>query len=138
MHPTLLDVWEVFACGGSLESIQKIPKEQIVAVQIAEMPANVPLSELDEKSRLLPDADNGRIDVPTILAYLTELDYDGPVTVQPSRAVFPNRRRDTVVKLTNESLDRVWRAAKLPTLPRQFVASATAHDVDLNFGMNRR
>ncbi|MBN2579353.1 MAG: TIM barrel protein [Pirellulales bacterium] len=133
----LLDVWEVFACGGSLESIRKIPHEQIVAVRIAEMAADVPLSDLDEKSRLLPDAENGRIGIPTVLTDLAAWDYDGPVTVRPSRAIFPSRRRDAVVKLTSESLDRVWRAAGLPTPPRQFVASSSAHDSDLDFGIGR-
>ncbi|MGA2799551.1 MAG: sugar phosphate isomerase/epimerase family protein [Thermoguttaceae bacterium] len=120
----LLDVWEIFACGGSLESIRKIPKHQIVAVQIAEISAQTPLAELDEKSRLLPDAQNGRIGVPSILSYLAEIGYDGPVTVKPCRAVFPSRRRDTIVKLTSESLDKVWREAGLPTPARAFVAGA--------------
>ena len=120
----LLDVWEVFACGGSLESIRKIPRQQIVAVQIAELPAQTPLAELDEKSRLLPDNQSGRIGVPSILSYLAEIGYDGPVTVKPCRAVFPSRRRDTIVKLTSESLDKVWREAGLPTPARAFVAAA--------------
>jgi sugar phosphate isomerase/epimerase len=120
----LLDVWEVFAGGGSTEAIQKIPMQQIVAVQIAEMAVATPLSELDEKSRLLPDAE-GRIGVPALLTYLAGQGYDGPVTVKPSRSVFPNRRRDNVVKFTSESLDRVWRAAGIPTPPRLFVATAS-------------
>jgi sugar phosphate isomerase/epimerase len=120
----LLDVWEIFAGGGSLESIRKIPKHQIVAVQVAEMSAQTPLTELDEKSRLLPDAQNGRIGVPAILSYLAEIGYDGPVTVKPCRAVFPSRRRDTIVKLTTESLDKVWREAGIPTPARAFVAGA--------------
>jgi sugar phosphate isomerase/epimerase len=120
----LLDVWDLFASGGSLESIRKLPKHQIVAVQIAEMPAQTPLNELDEKSRLLPDAQNGRIGVASILSCLAEIGYDGPVTVRPSRAAFPTRRRDTVVKLTSESLDKVWREAGLPIPARTFVAAA--------------
>jgi sugar phosphate isomerase/epimerase len=120
----LLDVWEVFACGGSLESIRKIPPQQIVAVQIAEIPAHLPLAELDEKSRLLPHAENGRINIPAVLSYLAEIGYDGPVTVKPSRAVFPSRRRDNVVKLTSEALDKVWRDAGLPEPISPFAATA--------------
>lgn len=120
----LLDVWEVFAAGGSMEAIRKIPSDKIVAVQIAEMTAATPLSELDEKSRLLPDAE-GRIGVPAILTYLAGQGFEGPVSVKPSRNVFPNRRRDNVVKLTSESLDRVWRSAGFPTPPRLFVATAS-------------
>jgi sugar phosphate isomerase/epimerase len=120
----LLDVWEVFAAGATLDAIRKIPSSQIVAVQIAEMAAATPLTELDEKSRLLPDAE-GRIGVPAILTYLAGQNYQGPVTVKPSRGVFPNRRRDNVVKFTAESLDRVWREAGLPTPPKLFVATAS-------------
>jgi sugar phosphate isomerase/epimerase len=121
----LLDVWEIFAGGGSMEAIQKIPKQQIVAVQIAEMAAATPLSELDDKSRLLPDAE-GRIGIPAVLTYLAGQGYDGPITVKPSRSAFPNRRRDNVVKLASESFDKVWRAAGIPTPPRLSVATASS------------
>jgi sugar phosphate isomerase/epimerase len=120
----LLDPWEVFACGGSLESIRKIPTNQIVSLHIAEISAQTPLTDLDEKSRLLPDAPNGKIGIPSILSYMAEIGYDGPVTVKPCRAVFPTRRRDTIVKLTSESLEKVWQQAGLPSPQRQFVAGA--------------
>jgi sugar phosphate isomerase/epimerase len=90
------------------------------------MPADTPLADLDEKSRLLPDAENGRIGAPAILSYLSEIGYDGPITVKPSRTAFPSRRRDMVVKLTSESLDKSWRAAGLTVAARQFLV--TAHD----------
>ena len=79
----LVDIWDVVAGGSSLESLRKLPVSQIVAVQVAEMPAGVAVAELDDKSRLLPGAENGRIDVTAVLAYLAEAGYDGPVT--PSR-----------------------------------------------------
>lgn len=120
----LLDVWEIFASGGSMDTIRKIPKDQIVAVQVAELADQAVLADLDDKSRLLSDAPNGQIGVGAILAYLAEIGYDGPVTAKPSRSVFPTRRRDTIVKMTSESLDKVWRDAGLPIPVRQFVAGA--------------
>ncbi len=120
----LLDIWEVVACGGSLENIRKLPLQQIVAVQVADMPAAVPPAELDEKSRLLPGAENGRIDVAAFLTALREMGYDGPVTVKPSRTAFQSRRRDVVVKQTAEALDKVWRAAGLAPTPRPVLAAA--------------
>ena len=105
----LIDIWDVVAGGGSLDSIRKLPPGQILAVQVAEMPAGVPLAELDEKSRLLPGVDNGRIDVAAVLRYLSEAGYDGPVTPKPSRNIFTTRRRDLIVKQVGEALDRVWR-----------------------------
>jgi len=117
----LLDAWDVVAGGGSLESIRKLPVGQIVAVQVAEMPAAP--AELDDKSRLLPGAENGRIDVTALLAYLAEAGYDGPVTPKPSRSIFQTRRRDLIVKQTGEALDRCWRAAGLVS-ERKFAAGA--------------
>ena len=62
----LLDAWDWVAGGGTIENIRKLPPGQIVAVQVAEMPAGVPLSDLDDKSRLLPSVENRRIDVPGV------------------------------------------------------------------------
>ncbi len=109
----LLDVWDLVACGGSVESISKLPLGQIVAVQVADMPADVPLAELDEHSRLLPGSENGQIDVAGALTALAELGYDGPVTVKPSRSVFKGRRRDGIVRQAGEALGKVWRSAGL-------------------------
>ena len=120
----LLDIWDLVACGGSLETVRKLPPQQIVAVQVADMPAGVPLAEFDEKSRLLPGGENGRIDVTALLVMLREMGYDGPVTVKPSRSAFQSRRRDVVVKQTAEALEKVWRAAGLPPTPKPVLAAA--------------
>jgi sugar phosphate isomerase/epimerase len=123
----VLDLWDITASGGSLESIRKIDPVQIVAVQVADMPAGAVLAELDEKSRLLPGTEGGRLDLPALLVYLKGAGYDGPVTPKPSRAVLPSRRRDVVVKQVGEALEKVWRAAGLVS-ERRFVPSAAALD----------
>jgi len=120
----LLDIWELVACGASMDAVRKLPLNQIVAVQVAEMPADVPLEDLDDKSRLLPSAENGRINVPAFLSILQEMGYDGPVTAKPSRSAFQSRRRDVIVKQTAEALDKVWRAAGLPGAVRPALATA--------------
>jgi sugar phosphate isomerase/epimerase len=122
----LLDIWEVVACGGSLEAVAKLPANLIVAVQLADMPSSVALSDLDDKSRLLPGMENGRIDAAAFLTALREIGYDGPVTVKPSRGAFQSRRREVVVKQTAEALDKAWRAAGLPSTFRPAPVAAGA------------
>ena len=112
----LLDIWDVVACGGSLESVRKIPAQQIVAVQVADMPADVAPADLDEKSRLLPGGENGQIDVAGFLALLRDVDYDGPVTLKPSRGAFQSRRRDVIVKQAGEVLKKALHPPK-PVVP---------------------
>jgi len=123
----LLDIWDVVACGGSVDTVRKLPLQQIVAVQVADMPANVPLPELDEKtSRLLPGGENGRIDVAGFLAVLREMGYDGPVTAKPSRNAFQSRRRDVVIKQTSEALDKVMRPGSPSPVAQPAMAAAQA------------
>ena len=120
----LLDIWEVIACGGSIESVQKLPPDQILAVRVADMPADVALSDLDDKSRLLPGDEDSRIDVAEFLATLEDMGYDGPVTVAPSRSAFQSRRREMIVKQTAESLKKVWPPIGKPSEAQPVLAAA--------------
>jgi sugar phosphate isomerase/epimerase len=120
----LLDTWDLFACGGTIDTIRSLPPAQIVALQVADMPAEVPLADLGENSRLLPGGENGRIDIAGVLAALAAAGYQGPVTPKPSRSVFQSRRRDVIVKQAGEALDKVWRAAGLPSESRKLAAAA--------------
>ena len=52
----VLDVWDLFVAAGSIDSIRALAVDQIVAVQLADAPADSPFAELTEKSRLLPGA----------------------------------------------------------------------------------
>jgi sugar phosphate isomerase/epimerase len=129
----LLDIWDVVVSGGSLDSVRKLPPEQIVAVQVADLAAPGQNGDIDEKSRLLPGAEGGRIDIPTLLVYLKSVGYEGPVTPRPSKGIFQSRRRDLMVKQTGEAMDKVWKAAGLPT-ERRFVPSAATLDYNIDFG----
>jgi sugar phosphate isomerase/epimerase len=129
----LLDIWDVVVGGGSLDSVRKLPPNQIVAVHVADLPPAGGNGEIDEKSRLLPGGDEPRIDITTLLVYLKSVGYDGPVTPRPSRSTLQSRRRDLVVKQAGEAMDKVWRAAGLPT-ERRFVPSAATMDYNIDFG----
>jgi sugar phosphate isomerase/epimerase len=120
----LLDTWDIAACGGSVDTIRKLPAEQIVAVQVADMPADVPPADLDEKSRLLPGGENSRIDVAGFLAVLRAGGYTGPVTAKPSRGAFQSRRRDVIIQQTSAALDKVLRPSAPPPAARAALAAA--------------
>lgn len=119
----LLDVWDVYVGGGSVATIRKLPVDQLVAVQVANLPAGVPASELNENSRLLPGDESGSIDIPAVLLALSEMGYRGPVTPAPSKSVFKNPRREVIVREAGESLSKVWKAAGLSTSGRPVAAT---------------
>ncbi|MBN2021485.1 MAG: sugar phosphate isomerase/epimerase [Pirellulales bacterium] len=108
----VLDVWDVFVAGGSLDTIRGLKADQIVLVQVADAPEEKPLGELTDEERLLP-GQTGRLDVAGVLKALAEMGYEGPVVPMPHRRALPTSRRDAVVKSVGEAMDQVWRAAGL-------------------------
>lgn len=109
----VLDLWDYVVAGGDVENIRNIPVNQIVAVQIAEMPQNTPVSELKESNRLLPGA-NGKPDLGAALRILHEAGYEGPVTIKPSKTATDARRRDSMARTAGVAMNRAWKAAGLP------------------------
>ncbi len=108
----VLDVWDLHVSGGSVDNIKGMTADQIVAVQLADIPADAPLAELTEESRLLP-GESGQPDIPAMLVALAELGYEGPVSAKPHKSVVQGTRRDPIAKRVAEALDRVWQAAGL-------------------------
>lgn len=122
----LLDVWDLFVGGGTIETIRGLSSQQIVAVQVAELAGDQPPTEVNASSRLLPNAEGGRIDVPAVLRLLNEKGYEGPVSPVPSRGALPSKRRDVIVRRTGEALEAVWRAAGLGADDRLLAAEEVA------------
>jgi len=108
----LLDVWDLHVSGGSAEHVRGLSAEQIVAVQVADLPEDAPADEVTEAWRVLP-CPTGRIDIPAYLVALAEIGYDGPVTLAPSRTQLGSTRRDPIVREVGEALAAVWKAAGL-------------------------
>ncbi len=110
----LIDVWDVIVSGQSIDTILQLPVHQIVALRVSQLAEGVAPADLDQNSRLLPNAEGAQIDLVTLLKTLAEMGYDGPVSPNPSRAAFATRRRDAIVRQAGDALDAVWRAADLP------------------------
>ena len=121
-----LDVWNLLVAGGSVDTLRSISVEQIVAVHLADAPADIPLESLTEESRLLPDPD-GRFGIPAMLVALAEMGYEGPVSVRPHRSALPSTRSDSMTQALGKSLDSVWKAAGLNP---QGKLQATAESAD--------
>jgi len=61
----LLDVWDLYVSGGSLERIRGLSGRQIVAVSLADVPPEQPLAGLGEGSRLVAGP-AGQIDLAAV------------------------------------------------------------------------
>jgi sugar phosphate isomerase/epimerase len=108
----LVDLWDLQVSGAGTDAFRALTLQQIVAVQLADMPADVKPADLTEQHRLLPGS-TGQIDAAAALATLAELGYDGPVTPVVDRRNFESTRRDRIVRQAGEAMDKLWRAAGL-------------------------
>ncbi|MFN0069104.1 MAG: sugar phosphate isomerase/epimerase family protein [Limisphaerales bacterium] len=79
------DSWHWWAAGDTAAALRELKNEEIVAVDLNDAPAGVPLAEQQDGRRELPAA-TGVIPVKEFLTVLLELGYDGPVRAEPFNA----------------------------------------------------
>ncbi len=121
------DAWNWKVGGGTFDQFKDYPVEQIVAVDLADAPADVDLAEVDETQRMLP-GDGGAIDCQAIVNALRDADYQGPVTPSPHRAALGGMTRGEIVQAAARALETLWQGAGLsrPIVPIVAAAAAAA------------
>lgn len=100
----IVDTWQLHVGGAKMEEIRALSGNQIAAVVLSDIAADVDLETVDQSARLVP-GDTGVIDNASALAILDELGADGPLTVRASRKAFADTRRDRVVRHVRDRLD---------------------------------
>ncbi len=108
----IVDLWDLHVSGGSLEALKKLGGERLVAVRLANAPADVPAAECKTTQRLLP-GEGGAIDSSAALVALAEMGFDGPVTLTAHAEQLKGLRREAAVKRAGQALDKVWKGAGL-------------------------
>lgn len=121
----VIDVFNWYVGGGTMDQIKSLSADQIVSVQLCDVPQDTPAAELTSKNRMLP-GETGAIDCVEIVRWLSSIGYDGPVTARPDRSRFPKTGRMQIVKMVAEALDDIWTEAGLPSVKPALVAVATA------------
>lgn len=107
----LVDVWQYHVAGAGLDEIRKLSKDEIVGVQICDAPEK-DIAELTYEDRLLP-METGVIDIPGVLKFLDEVEYDGPVTPACHLGRYTGTRRESLIKSVAEAMNKCWAAAGL-------------------------
>ncbi len=78
----VLDSWHWYTAHETVDDLRTLKASQIVAVDLNDAPAGIPIDEQVDSRRELPMA-TGVIDIAGFMAVLLELDYDGPVRAEP-------------------------------------------------------
>jgi sugar phosphate isomerase/epimerase len=107
-----LDLWHLWRSGGKVADVRKLSGQQIVAVDVADAPADQSRETVGLDGRLVP-GETGVVELSAALSLLAELGYDGPVTPHIDRSRLGNLGREGVVRRVAEGFDKVWKAAGL-------------------------
>lgn len=78
----VLDSWHWWTAGDTVEAVRGLRNADVVAVDLNDAPAGVPLAEQMDNRRELPLA-TGVIPVRGFLQALFDIGYDGPVRAEP-------------------------------------------------------
>lgn len=78
----VLDSWHWWTAGDSVEDLGRLRNDDVVAVDLNDAPAGVPLAEQQDNRRELP-ATTDVIPVRDFLKVLLTIGYDGPVRAEP-------------------------------------------------------
>ncbi|MCE9526605.1 MAG: sugar phosphate isomerase/epimerase [Planctomycetales bacterium] len=105
-----LDTWNWHVGGGTPEKLRALRGNQIIAVELSDIPAGVDLATITEEQRHLP-GEGGQIDSAAYLATLQELGFKGPVSAAVHPAAVQGTKREALVKKAAEALDAVLLAA---------------------------
>ncbi len=78
----VLDSWHWYTAGDSVDDLLTLTNADVVACDLNDAPAGIPVDEQIDNTRELPAA-TGVIDLKAFLGALVAIGYDGPVRAEP-------------------------------------------------------
>jgi sugar phosphate isomerase/epimerase len=108
----VLDSWHWYNAQETVDDLMTLTNEQIVAVDLNDAPAGIPIDQQMDLSRELPAA-TGVIDVGAFLGALIRLGYDGPVRAEPFNAALNRLPKEEAVSATIRAMKKAFALAKV-------------------------
>jgi sugar phosphate isomerase/epimerase len=103
----VLDSWHWYTAGETVADLQKLRAEDVVAVDLNDAPAGIPVDQQVDSRRELPAA-TGVIDVRAFLRTLVEIGYDGPVRAEPFNAALRAMPAEEAVAATAAAMRKAF------------------------------
>ncbi|MGE3821073.1 MAG: sugar phosphate isomerase/epimerase family protein [Isosphaeraceae bacterium] len=108
----VLDSWHWYCAGESVRDLLGLENREIVACDLNDAPAGIPVDEQKDLVRELPAA-TGVIDVKGFLRALSKIGYDGPVRAEPFSAALRELPLDEAVRRTSAAIVKAFEQARV-------------------------
>jgi len=103
----LLDSWHWYTSHGTVDELMQLSNQDVVHVHVNDAPAGIAVNQQKDSQRKLP-VTTGVIEGRGFINALVKIGYDGPVEVEPFDQEVRSMEPDAAVRVTAESLQRVW------------------------------
>lgn len=103
----VLDSWHWYTSGDTLEDLLSLTNKDVVACDLNDAPAGIPVDEQMDLSRELPMA-TGVIDLKTFLGGLVEIGYDGPIRAEPFNKPLNQLNNEAALAATAEAMRKAF------------------------------
>ncbi|MEX2558584.1 MAG: sugar phosphate isomerase/epimerase family protein [Pirellulales bacterium] len=103
----VLDSWHWYTAGEGEADLLTLTNRDVVACDLNDAPAGIPIDEQIDSRRELPAA-TGVIDVATFLRALVKIGYDGPVRAEPFNAALRALSGEEAVAATATAMRRAF------------------------------
>jgi sugar phosphate isomerase/epimerase len=103
----VLDSWHWYTAGDTEADLLSLRNEDVVACDLNDAPAGVPVEEQIDGRRELPAA-TGVIDLRTFLGALVKIGYDGPVRAEPFNQKLNAMENEPAVAATAAAMKKAF------------------------------
>lgn len=103
----VLDSWHWYNAGETAKDIEGLSNRDVVACDLNDAPAGIPVEEQKDLVRALPCA-TGVIDLKAFLSALVAIEYDGPVRAEPFDAELRKLPAEQAVERTARAMKQAF------------------------------
>ncbi len=112
----LLDTWDWVVGGGAMDQLTELGDNQIIAVRLGSVPADVDPSKAESKDRVLPEK-QGPINHVKLIAHLKSIGFEGTVSPTASNRAYRGQTRESIVQRAQEAVDAISKDAGVEVAP---------------------
>ena len=118
----MLDCFHWRCAGEGAADLRRLSAEQIIAVHVNDLVADVAVEEQTVFERELP-GESGLVDIGEFLRTLSELGYDGPITAEPTHPKWRNIPDARAAQMTRDAIAGCLRGAGISVAQPRLDAS---------------
>lgn len=112
----LVDTWDWVVGDGAMDQLGELKGDQIVAVRLGSVPADVDASKAKTSDRVLPEK-AGALDHVAVVKHLASIGFEGPVSPSAASQSYKGQTRESIVQRAQQAIDDISKDAGLTVAP---------------------